>query len=100
MASCDVKFPIRLEGLAEGYLNFCNYEPEMFPGLIFHMLEPKIVLLIFVSGKIVLTGAKTRSDIYRAYQNILPILANYKKKDVSIGTDFTGGVGSNKSNLK
>jgi hypothetical protein len=36
----------------------CQYEPELFPGLIYRMKQPKIVLLIFVSGKIVLTGAK------------------------------------------
>ncbi len=35
-----------------------QYEPELFPGLIYRMVQPKIVLLIFVSGKIVLTGAK------------------------------------------
>ena len=35
-----------------------KYEPELFPGLIYRMVQPKIVLLIFVSGKIVLTGAK------------------------------------------
>lgn len=35
-----------------------KYEPELFPGLIYRMKQPKIVLLIFVSGKIVLTGAK------------------------------------------
>ena len=79
VASCDVKFPIRLEGLANTYINFCSYEPEMFPGLIFHMLDPKVVLLIFVSGKIVLTGAKKREDIYRAYQKIIPILTQFKK---------------------
>ena len=37
-----------------------QYEPELFPGLIYRMKQPKIVLLIFVSGKIVLTGAKVR----------------------------------------
>lgn len=36
-----------------------QYEPELFPGLIYRMKEPKIVLLIFVSGKVVLTGALT-----------------------------------------
>lgn len=81
VASCDVKFPIRLEGLANTYLKFCSYEPEMFPGLIFHMLDPKIVLLIFVSGKLVLTGAKNREDIYKAYQKIIPILSQFKKSD-------------------
>ncbi len=33
-----------------------QYEPELFPGLIYRMKQPKIVLLIFVSGKVVLTG--------------------------------------------
>ena len=31
---------------------------QLFPGLIYRMIKPKVVLLIFVSGKIVLTGAK------------------------------------------
>ena len=34
-----------------------QYEPELFPGLIYRMKEPKVVLLIFVSGKVVLTGS-------------------------------------------
>ncbi|KAF9896548.1 TATA-box-binding protein, partial [Lobosporangium transversale] len=58
VGSCDVKFPIRLEGLAYAHGPFTSYEPELFPGLIYRMVKPKIVLLIFVSGKIVLTGAK------------------------------------------
>lgn len=33
-----------------------SYEPELFPGLIYRMIKPRIVLLIFVSGKVVLTG--------------------------------------------
>ncbi len=82
VASCDVKFPIRLEGLANDYLKYCSYEPEMFPGVIFRMVDPpKIVLLIFVSGKIVITGAKNREDIYKTYQNILPILSKFKKTE-------------------
>ena len=39
-------------------VSLLQYEPELFPGLIYRMKQPKIVLLIFVSGKIVLTGAK------------------------------------------
>lgn len=52
VGSCDVKFPIRLEGLATSHSMFCSYEPELFPGLIYRMQQPKIVLLIFVSDKI------------------------------------------------
>ena len=38
------------------FLLCLQYEPELFPGLIYRMLVPKVVLLIFVSGKVVLTG--------------------------------------------
>lgn len=58
VGSCDVKFPVRLEGLAFSHGHFSSYEPELFPGLIYRMVKPKVVLLIFVSGKVVLTGAK------------------------------------------
>jgi transcription initiation factor TFIID TATA-box-binding protein len=54
------------------------------------MLKPKIVLLIFVSGKIVLTGAKERNDIFLAFQNIYPLLINFRKKEaVSQSTDMS-----------
>ncbi|PIK61544.1 putative TATA-box-binding protein-like [Apostichopus japonicus] len=79
VGSCDVKFPIRLEGLVLAHSQFSSYEPELFPGLIYRMMKPKIVLLIFVSGKVVLTGAKVRKEIYDAFQNIYPILKSFKK---------------------
>jgi len=79
VGSCDVKFPIRLEGLAYSHGNFSSYEPELFPGLIYRMISPKVVLLIFVSGKIVLTGAKLREDIYSAFNNIYPVLSEFRK---------------------
>jgi len=76
---CDLGFPIRLEGLAFAHSQFCQYEPEIFPGLNFRMLSPKVVLLIFVSGKIVLTGAKDFGQLYQAFENIYPVLCNFKK---------------------
>lgn len=82
MASSDVGFSIKLESLQEEHKKFsrCHYEPELFPGLIYKMEQPKVVLLIFTSGKIVLAGAKTRQEIYLAYQKIYPVLFNFKKK--------------------
>jgi transcription initiation factor TFIID TATA-box-binding protein len=65
VGTCDVGFPIRLEGIVFQHARFSSYEPELFPGLIYRMVSPKIVLLIFVSGKLVLTGGKTRKDIYQ-----------------------------------
>ncbi|KAB2630452.1 TATA-box-binding protein 2-like [Pyrus ussuriensis x Pyrus communis] len=93
VASCDVKFPIRLEGLAYSHGAFSSYEPEIFPGLIYRMKmeqkEPQesevpkkkknVVLLIFVSGKIVITGAKVREDTYKAFENMYPVLTEFRK---------------------
>ncbi|NXL32653.1 TBPL2 protein, partial [Glaucidium brasilianum] len=79
VGSCDVMFPIRLEGLVLTHQQFSSYEPELFPGLIYRMVKPRIVLLIFVSGKVVLTGAKERSEIYEAFESIYPILKGFKK---------------------
>lgn len=79
VGSCGVKFPIRLEGLACDHEDYSCYEPEMFPGLIYRMVQPKIVILVFVSGKVVMTGAKSRLEIYRAFENIFPVLNEFKK---------------------
>ncbi|KAG1722449.1 TBP-domain-containing protein [Suillus paluster] len=79
VGSCDVKFPIHLEGLAYSHGQFSSYKPELFPGLIYRMLKPKVMLLIFVSGKIVLTGAKVREDIYTAFNTIYMVLCEFRK---------------------
>jgi transcription initiation factor TFIID TATA-box-binding protein len=42
------------------------YEPEQFPGLIYRMDVPKVVILLFASGKLVCTGAKQEEDVYEA----------------------------------
>jgi len=42
------------------------YEPEQFPGLIYRMDDPKVVILVFTSGKLVCTGAKKETEVHRA----------------------------------
>jgi transcription initiation factor TFIID TATA-box-binding protein len=46
------------------------YEPEQFPGLIYRMDDPKVVILLFASGKLVCTGAKKEQDVYDAVQKL------------------------------
>jgi len=50
------------------------YEPEQFPGIIHRMLDPKTVILLFASGKLVCTGAKKESDVYRSVHNLHSLL--------------------------
>jgi transcription initiation factor TFIID TATA-box-binding protein len=50
------------------------YEPEQFPGLIHRMLDPKTVILIFASGKLVCVGAKKEAEVYRSVHQIHSLL--------------------------
>jgi transcription initiation factor TFIID TATA-box-binding protein len=46
------------------------YEPEQFPGLIYRMEGPRVVFLIFSSGKLVCTGARREEDVYQAVMEL------------------------------
>jgi transcription initiation factor TFIID TATA-box-binding protein len=50
------------------------YEPEQFPGLIYRMVEPKVVILLFASGKLVCTGAKKEQDVFDAVDKLHTLL--------------------------
>lgn len=87
-ATFDCGFPIRLESFLydTSNHNFSTYEPELFPGLIYRMVEPKAVLLIFVSGKVVLTGVKTNELILEAVNEIFPRLTRHRKTKTVVST--------------
>jgi len=69
VASASLGGKISLEQAART-LPRSMYEPEQFPGLIHRMLDPKTVILLFASGKLVCTGAKKEEDVYKAVQNL------------------------------
>jgi transcription initiation factor TFIID TATA-box-binding protein len=55
-------------------LEHAMYEPEQFPGLIYRMQDPKVVILLFASGKLVCTGAKKEQDVYDAVEKLHTLL--------------------------
>ena len=60
VASADLKAVLNLNAIAIGLgLENIEYEPEQFPGLVYRIAEPKVVVLIFSSGKLVVTGGKS-----------------------------------------
>ncbi len=65
VASVTLDFSINLETIALTLENSL-YEPEQFPGLIYRMAVPKVVILIFGSGKLVCTGAKSEEEVHKA----------------------------------
>ena len=78
----DCKFPIHLESMAShpGHKVFSTYNPEVFAGLVYRLASPRVTLLIFVSGKLVVTGAKNNEDLVAAADNIFPILQQFARK--------------------
>jgi transcription initiation factor TFIID TATA-box-binding protein len=73
VASASLGGKIHLEQAART-LPRSMYEPEQFPGLIHRMLDPKTVILLFASGKLVCTGAKKEAEVYRAVHNLHTLL--------------------------
>lgn len=57
---------------------FCTYQPNMFPGLIYRPAHMSVVLLVFFSGKIVITGAKCMRDVYDSWKHFHSLLQDYK----------------------
>ncbi len=74
VASLDFGREFDLEKIARTYEN-AEYEPEVFPGLVFRLEDPKVVVLIFVSGKCICAGAKRLNDVKRAGKEITRILS-------------------------
>jgi transcription initiation factor TFIID TATA-box-binding protein len=71
VASSDLGQKINLNVIAITLgLEHVEYEPEQFPGLVYRLDEPKVVLLIFGSGKLVCAGARIPQDIEKAVDKL------------------------------
>jgi transcription initiation factor TFIID TATA-box-binding protein len=71
VATFDLDHTINLSAIALTLgLEKVEYEPEQFPGLVFRMDSPKVVLLLFGSGKVVCTGARKAQDVEKAVDKI------------------------------
>lgn len=56
---------------------FCTYQKSMFPGLIFRPNNSPVVLLLFQSGKIVITGGKSTNDVMTGWKLLWPFVKKY-----------------------
>ena len=69
VASASLGVEIDLFSLALNVENV-EYEPEQFPGLVYRLDNPRVVVLIFGSGKMVVTGGKSPEDARKAVERI------------------------------
>jgi transcription initiation factor TFIID TATA-box-binding protein len=72
VATADLKAVFDLSMIATALLaEGVEYEPEQFPGLVYRLKEPKAVILVFQSGKVVCTGTRTLEDAALAVDRFL-----------------------------
>ncbi|MDE1816203.1 MAG: TATA-box-binding protein [Thaumarchaeota archaeon] len=83
VASANLGYRIHLESAAKS-MPRCMYEPEQFPGLIHRMVDPRSVILLFASGKLVCAGTNKEAETYRAVNNLRATLV---EKNLMHGLD-------------
>ncbi|KXB09272.1 hypothetical protein AKJ35_01095 [candidate division MSBL1 archaeon SCGC-AAA833F18] len=74
VASLNFHREFDVEQIAREFPN-TEYEPEVFPGLVLRLDEPKVVILLFVSGKGVCVGAESITDIKKAAKKITKVIS-------------------------
>ena len=87
VASANLSAKLNLE-LAAMKLENSLYEPEQFPGLIYRMKNPKVVILLFGSGKLVITGAKFEPEIQEAAEKAFDRLLEIGVVRIPEGEDW------------
>ncbi len=85
VASATLNVPVPLDRLV-ATLESIEYEPEQFPGLVLRLKNPKAATLIFSSGKLVCTGAKSPKDTNEA---IAKVVAMIRKAGIKVPRDYT-----------
>lgn len=79
VTSADLGSKINLNKIAMSFnLDKIEYEPEQFPGLVYRLDDPKVVVLLFGSGKLIITGGKVPEDAVRAVKKIHKDLTDMK----------------------
>ena len=77
VASGDLHSALNLNAIAIGLgLENIEYEPEQFPGLVYRLSDPKVVVLLFGTGKLVVTGGRKAEDIVNAVDRMVKELTN------------------------
>ena len=79
VASADLTSEtLNLNQVAMGLgLENIEYEPEQFPGLVYRMKQPKVVMLLFSTGKVICTGGKQDEDVKQALVKLQAILEEH-----------------------
>jgi transcription initiation factor TFIID TATA-box-binding protein len=96
VASAKINANLNLEEITF-LLENAEYEPEQFPGLVYRISKPRVAFLLFSSGKIICTGARTVEDIYTALDKLEEKLQSIGIKVKGSGVNVKGSIVDAKS---
>jgi transcription initiation factor TFIID TATA-box-binding protein len=81
VASGETGFPLNLFEFYRFNTLHVTYNPDTFPGVFYYYVRSeaaKVVIIVFATGKFVITGAKSRRRIKDAYEHIMPRLVRWR----------------------
>ncbi|MBS7632407.1 TATA-box-binding protein [Candidatus Bathyarchaeota archaeon] len=76
VASAALNQQVNLRLIVEKF-PYAEYSPRVFPGLVFRLKKPKTATLIFETGKMVCTGAKSEKEAIQAVNKVTRELRNH-----------------------
>ncbi|KAJ4455867.1 putative TATA-box binding protein [Paratrimastix pyriformis] len=86
VAESNLGFPVHLEAFACVHAHTTTYDPECFPGCLYRMPEARARIMVFRSGKVVLTKARSREEIKWVLERLNTILAPFRIVDAAAPT--------------
>ncbi len=78
IASTNLNTEVDLEKVSKA-IDEISYDPDMFPGAVYRMEEPHVAVVIFDSGRVMCTNARSVEDVKTAFETLIGLL---KKKDL------------------
>lgn len=79
VSSDQLDFQINLRSFALEHYKSVQWEPELFPALLYRDKKLKVTALIFYQGKIILTGSKSVDNIKHLFKKLHHLLQNHKR---------------------
>ncbi|NPA22350.1 MAG: TATA-box-binding protein [Candidatus Micrarchaeota archaeon] len=80
VALADLKTDLNLFEIVEELEANVEYEPEQFPGTILKLDKPKVTVLVFKNGKLIIAGSKSEEEVKEAIKKVKKLLKPFIRK--------------------
>lgn len=78
IAQSDCRFKVKIDELAQDHEDFIDREMQLENAILYQVLDPRVKMVIWESGKVLMVGSKAKENIYKAWELMYPVLLTYK----------------------